>query len=54
VGPTRADEFVADALCVPCDAVEVLPRLVELLGQRPKAPIPDELRAPSDGLVGFS
>ena len=48
VGATRADEL--SALRVGCDAVEVLPRLVEALGQREVPP----LRPPSEGVVGFS
>jgi NAD-dependent deacetylase sirtuin 4 len=54
VGPTRADELVPERLRVPCDAVEVLPRLAEMLGSRPHAPIPEELHAPSNGIVGFA
>ena len=39
VGPTRADEL--STLKVGCDAAEVLPRLVEALGQRE---VPSEAR----------
>ena len=39
---------------VGCDAVEVLPRLVEALGQREMPSEMPPLRPPSEGLVGFS